>query len=143
MTDNPNGTNPVRLDRSVPRFNSPKLVRRNVSPERSAAKVFPEISTAVRQQPFTAMLPDFARPSASGPALMRILAPVKSECDPGAPVWAPTVLRSTDSTTPTYSTSPVNIAQISLDRKIRSELRQAHIAQDFCTLKSTRDSCHA
>src|SRR6266436_8210673 len=112
-----------RLTR-VPGFISPKLVRRSVSPERSAAKLSPEISTAVRQQPFTAMLPDFASPAASGPAFTRIRAPES--------------LRSSDSIVPTYSTSPVNIVQIYLNCEIDAKLRHRNVLKVASSLKAVR-----
>src|SRR5467141_2143848 len=119
-----------RLTR-VPGFISPKLVRRSVSPERSAANLSPEISTVVRQQPFTAMLPDFARPAASGPAFTRMLAPMQSGRAPGS-------LRSNDSIVPTYSTSPVNIVQISLNCEIDAKLRHRNVLKVASSLKAVR-----
>src|SRR6266550_4652391 len=119
-----------RLTR-VPGFISPKLVRRSVSPERSAEKLSPEISTAVRQQPFTAMLPDFASPAASGPAFTRMLAPMQSG-------RAPESLRSNDSIVPTYSTSPVNIVQVSLDCEIDAKLRHRDVLKVASSLKAVR-----
>src|ERR1700730_25362 len=124
-----------RLTR-VPDFISLKLVRRNVSPERSAAKLSPEISTAVRQQPFTAMLTDFARPAASGPAFTRIRAPMQSGRAPlgagQAPLSdldKPESLRSSDSIVPMYSTRPVNIVQISFDCEVGPKLRHRDVLE--------------
>src|SRR5882762_4346144 len=126
-----------RLTR-VPGFISPKLVRRSVSPERSAEKHSPEISTAVRQQPFTAMLPDFARPAASGPAFTRMLAPTQSGRAPVSNRVKPDSLRSNDSIVPTYSTSPVNIVQISLDCEIDAKLRHRNVLKVASGLKAVR-----
>src|SRR6267154_3233975 len=124
-----------RLTR-VPGFISPKLVRRSVSPERSAAKVSPEISTAVRQQPFTAMLPDFERPAARGPALTRMRpsrigasAPIESERAPFSDRGELDSLCSRDSIVPTCSTSPVNIVQISFDCEIDAKLRHRNVVK--------------
>src|ERR1019366_8845212 len=118
----------ARLTR-MPGFISPKLVRRSVSPERSAAKLSPEISTAVRQQPFTAMLPDFARPAASGPAFARMRVP-KSLC-------------SSDVIVPTCSTIPVNIVQISFDCEISAKLLYSQIVKLSRGLKVVRRGRHA
>src|SRR5882762_9377748 len=112
-----------RLTR-VPGFISPKLVRRSDSPERSAAKISPEISTAVKQQPFTAMLPDFASPAASGPAFTLMRAPASPRCS--------------DSIVPTCSTSPVNIVQISLDCEIDAKLSHRNVLKLASSLKAVR-----
>src|SRR5258708_5806801 len=117
-----------RLTR-VPGFISPRLVRRSVSPERSAEKVSPEISTAVRQQPLTAMLPGFGRPGARGPAFTRMRAPVESRRAPFSDRGELDSLCSSDSIVPTCSTSPVNIVQVSFDCEIDAKLPHRYVVK--------------
>src|SRR5207237_10361443 len=102
-------------------------VRRSVSEERSAAKSSPLISTIVRQQPFTAMLPEMASEAAKRPACTRR----RAVCEP--PSRAP--LR--DSMRPTCSMIPVNIVEISFDGEVGAEIFGAQ-AGEFAHAKSTR-----
>src|SRR5437588_4056679 len=111
----------------VPALISANEVRRSVSEERSAAKISPTISTMVRQQPFTAMLPDTASEAASGPACTRRRLP----CTPfsSAPSRA--------STRPTCSMIPVNISEVSFDGEVRAKVFGVH-ARKFAHAKRAR-----
>src|SRR5437879_1803970 len=114
----------------VPALISANEVRRSVSEERSAAKISPLISTMVRQQPFTAMLPDTASEAASGPACTRSRPPaVPVSRAPFSSASFPTALLSSASTRPTCSTIPVNIAEVSFHGEVGAEIFRANAGE--------------
>src|SRR5690348_1043039 len=101
-----------------PGLASAKDVLCSVSSERSAQKKSLPISTAVRQQPFTAILDPIFKSESIWAAPAN---PIRNL--PPAPV------RFSDSILPRFSMIPVNISKISLDLEIRSKSPQGEVAQ--------------